>query len=60
MNATSSGRDANDSEETISPVVDGRRKTGIVVPSASIVEGVAVMVERPVYDGQTDVRRSAS
>ena len=49
MNATSSGREAKDSDDTISPVAVGKRNAGIDVPRANIVDGVAVMVESPVY-----------
>ena len=49
MNATSNGREAYESDDTSSPVIDGRRNAGSCVPNGSIVDGVAVMVERPVY-----------
>ena len=52
MNATSSGRDAYDSEDSMLPATESSRNSGMAVPSGNIVEGVAVMVERPVYAGQ--------
>ncbi len=49
MNATSNGRELQESDDTISPVAVASRNAGIVVPNGNIVDGVAVMVERPVY-----------
>jgi len=45
MKATRSGRDANASDDTISPVDEGKVNAGIVVPNGNIVEGVAVIAE---------------
>src|SRR5262245_17754470 len=45
MNATSSGRDAYASDDTLSPPADGSVNAGSLVPSGNIVEGVAVIAE---------------
>jgi hypothetical protein len=44
MKATSSGRPAKAPDDMVSPDHAGRLNAGSLVPSASIVEGVATMI----------------